>query len=68
MRRWMLQKELGCSVEKNQRRSLEEEDQLGVVTRVQERTRRAGEGRDHQWVEETSEDRHGRLSCETQRQ
>lgn len=63
----MLQKELGCSVEKERRTSLEEEDRLGVVTRVQGRTRGAGEGRDHQWVEETSEDRRGRLSCETRR-
>lgn len=53
MRRRMLQKELGCSVEKERRTSLEEEDRLGVVTRVQGRTRGAGEGRDHQWVEET---------------
>lgn len=68
MRRQMLQNELGCSVEKERRRSLEEEDQLGVVTRVQERTRGAGKDRDHERVEETLEDRQGRLNCETQRQ
>lgn len=67
MRRQMLQKEVGCSGEKERRTSLEEEDRLGVVTRVQGRTRGAGEGRDHQWVEDTSEDRRGGLSCETRR-